>query len=410
MTTWIIEPRDPLIARDGRPFGATPGARARSLGFPFPSTTTGAFRTRLGQDAAGVFVAQGDALANLRKVAVAGPLLVELDAAGSIIDWLLPAPADALPTELQPAQEGRLRRVPLAPLALPPGCLSDLLSEGLAPVGPSGIDLRKPYAGAPRFWSHKAAFEPWLIAAQADPADGIPADSLGLRRLEENWRTHVSIDPARQAAAEGLLFQTAGLEFTAVRKAEEDEAARAFRRLALAVASEGQIAAGLGAVGGESRLAAWRASADPFPRCPQGVVDAVLAARACRVILLTPACFAEGYRPATDWLSERVPGVRPELVAAAVGRPAVVSGWDYAAQPKRVPKPTRRLAPAGSVYFLRLAGDGPDGKPTEDAVRAWLDAVWMRCVSEAEQDRLDGFGLAAVGAWSGELMKVEARA
>ncbi|MFZ2521089.1 MAG: type III-B CRISPR module-associated Cmr3 family protein, partial [Anaerolineae bacterium] len=31
MKTWLIEPRDPLIFRDGRPFSASPGARAKTL-------------------------------------------------------------------------------------------------------------------------------------------------------------------------------------------------------------------------------------------------------------------------------------------------------------------------------------------------------------------------------------------
>ena len=39
MTIWLVEPRDPLIVREGRPFGPDPGAWATSLPFPFPSTT-----------------------------------------------------------------------------------------------------------------------------------------------------------------------------------------------------------------------------------------------------------------------------------------------------------------------------------------------------------------------------------
>jgi CRISPR-associated protein Cmr3 len=48
MTVWIMEPHDPLLVRDGRPFGSNPGARARSLLFPFPSTIAGGMRTRAG--------------------------------------------------------------------------------------------------------------------------------------------------------------------------------------------------------------------------------------------------------------------------------------------------------------------------------------------------------------------------
>ncbi|NTV66005.1 MAG: hypothetical protein HGA65_21065, partial [Oscillochloris sp.] len=57
------------------------------------------------------------------------------------------------------------------------------------------------------------------------------------------------------------------------------------------------------------------------------------------------------------------------------------------------PKATRRLAPAGSVYFLRLAG-------TEDAIRAWVEQTWMQCVSDNQQSRDDGFGLAVLGIWN----------
>ncbi|HZQ09120.1 MAG TPA: type III-B CRISPR module-associated Cmr3 family protein, partial [Anaerolineae bacterium] len=55
MSVWLIEPRDPLIFRDGRPFNPTPGARAISLPFPYPSTLAGAVRTRVGQNENGVF-------------------------------------------------------------------------------------------------------------------------------------------------------------------------------------------------------------------------------------------------------------------------------------------------------------------------------------------------------------------
>ena len=46
-------------------------------------------------------------------------------------------------------------------------------------------------------------------------------------------------------------------------------------------------------------------------------------------------------------------GVTPQLAGIAIQRPQVVSGWDLE---KRGPKPTRRLAPAGTVIFLNLEG------------------------------------------------------
>lgn len=405
MTTWIIEPRDPLIVRDGRPFGLIPGARARSLGFPFPSTTTGALRTRSWQDSDGVFSPADRNPAELLQVSVRGPLLVELDAAGEINEWYAPAPLDALPTELDTPREGWLRRVPLAPLDV----AADLtnLSDGLAPVGPREIDPRKPYGRAPRYWRWSAPeperlaegerseqgperlpFAQWLLGAKPDGAEGVAADELGVRGLEQEWRTHVRIERERQAAAEGMLFQTNGLEFTT----------KARGRLALALVSDGQVAEGLGPVGGERRLAAWRKSAKDVPACPDELIDDIVRAKACRLLLLTPAHFAQGYRPTT--LLQGQHGVTPGLIGAIVGRPAIVSGWDYVANG---PKPARRLAPAGSVYFLKL------GDATEDAIRAWVQDTWLHCVSDDAQARADGFGLAALGAWSGVKMNMEAK-
>jgi len=78
-----------------------------------------------------------------------------------------------------------------------------------------------------------------------------------------------------------------------------------------------------------------------------------------------------------------------------VARAQAISGWDMAHRNPNGrygrPKPTRHLAPAGSVYFVRFEEDADIG--------AWLDATWMQPVSDTEQDRRDGFGLAAIGAW-----------
>ena len=98
-----------------------------------------------------------------------------------------------------------------------------------------------------------------------------------------------------------------------------------------------------------------------------------------RVVLLTPALFAEGAVP------QQIRGA--QVVAAAVGRPQPISGWDMAA---RGPKPTRRMAPAGSVYWVDLTGQDP---------AEWARRVHLKGICSDEQDSRDGFGLAAVGVW-----------
>ena len=70
-------------------------------------------------------------------------------------------------------------------------------------------------------------------------------------------------------------------------------------------------------------------------------------------------------------------GVRGKLVCAAVPRAETISGWDL---PTQQPKPARRVAPAGSVYWLdeldttpealgKLVGTGLWAEPGEDATR-----------------------------------------
>ena len=167
------------------------------------------------------------------------------------------------------------------------------------------------------------------------------------------------------------------------------------KRLALAVRTELSVRVGWEHLGGESRVVRWSSLDAEFPACPTVVKDAIKQHKLCRLILLTPAVFADGYLPAGRQFS--FGGVRATVVAAAVNRYQTVSGWDY---DKQLPKPTRRLAPAGSVYFLSLDGD-------EDAVNQFIDAVWMHNISDDEQDRSDGFGLAVLGVWDGKPKKME---
>ncbi len=377
MTVWIIEPRDPLIVRDGRPFGPDPGVRAVSLAFPFPSTTTGALRTQAGLDEHGIFTQTQAQLADLKKIAVRGPLLVEWNK--DHWDYLAPAPADALLFDAD-NDPSELRR--LVPLTLQADEYTDL-PDDLVPVGLPSADPRKPKKDAPAFWCWDR-FAAWLI----NPHNESPIpDDLGHTGPTRESRIHIQHDSDRGAAKEGKLFETSGMEFT--RGGKDHQALSAARRLALAIASDHEIPhpQAVDTLGGERRLAMWRTSTQPLPSIPDGLSTHIVQDKQCRLILLTPACFCEGYDP--SWLIQPRHGVTPQIIAAAVGRPHVVSGWDY---DKRRPKPTRHLTPAGSVYFLKLSGD-------DAAIRTWVEDTWMHCVSDDEQDQRDGFGLAVLGTW-----------
>ncbi len=385
MSVWIIEPHAPLIVRDGRSFGATPGARAESLKFPFPSTTTGAVRTRDGTDADGYFE---PGMANcVKEIGVRGPFLVELASeTGDISDWLIPAPSDALLLDTEPSTPGKAVLKQLVPLKLPPDVMTNFPADSAADhllVGLPRPDRRKPSSSAPRYWKWKQ-FEKWQSASGEAEVDLLEIGHNG--PVAETPRVHVAIQSSTKTAEEHALFQTRGLEFT-----REHDVNRTRLRLALAVETDAtNLRPGLATLGGERRLVNWRRSQCALPSCPDDLRNMIVKHRCCRLVLITPAYFQRGWNP--SWLINGQKGVKPELRAIAIGKPQVVSGWDLES---RMPKPTRRLAPAGTVMFFNLGGS------EAAAIGNWVEAMWMSCVSDEEQDRRDGFGLAVLGVWDG---------
>lgn len=389
MSTWIIEPRDPLIVRDGRPFGPNPGARAKSLLFPFPSTITGGVRTQAGLDQNGIF--DESRISYIKTIPVRGPLLVELDGDNIIKEWLLPTPADALllpPEEVDQISESWVQCKRLVPLQSPNGTQTNL-PPGLALVGLPIPDQRKPYKNPPRFW-YWSMFKRWLISPK--DAQEMTIEQLGHHGPLDEQRMHVRIDPQTLTGVEGALFQTSGLEFA---RPLGKEGELPVVHLGLALETEAEFSEGISPLGGERRLMRWWRSDTKWLGLPDEVKTTIAENRACRVLLLTPACFEKGYYP--RWLLDEYKGVKPTLNAIAIQRPEVVSGWDFELSR---PKPTRRLAPAGTVYFLSLSGDTA-------AIQQWVEEMWMQCVSDNKQDRWDGFGLAALGTWSGQLQPME---
>jgi CRISPR-associated protein Cmr3 len=378
MPAWYIEPRDPLIVRDGRPFGPDPGARAHSINFPTPATTSGGFRSRAGLKD-GVFDRTPTNIQRVLRIGVRGPLLVALNDNGSFREWLPPAPADALLI----GEGDRMQLLPMQPLAKSVDTHTSIAPD-LDLIGPCRATFAKPTLSPPRFW-HWEKFTQWLL----DPYH-CSVTNLGVAGPGNEWRTHVAIEPKTQTASDGFLFQTSGLEFTTSDR----------QRLALVIESAEQLRGfrgGFVPLGGERRLMAWRPGAPALPACPEEVRQRILEERACRVILLTPAHFDLGYCP--TWLPQNHQGVTPKLKAVLVQRAQLISGWDMQQQPGR-PKPTRRLAPSGSVFFLCLSG-------SNNQINSWIDHIWMQNVSDDDQSRRDGFGLAALGCWDGRPVDME---
>jgi CRISPR-associated protein Cmr3 len=331
----------------------------------------------------------------VKAISVHGPLLAELDANGAPVGCFAPAPADAL---LIDNAAGELDRWLMAPLEKPAGATTDLenvpvngapLQPELLLVGPPRPEFRKAARRPPAFWNWQQ-FEEWLRA----PADGsLAAADLGIDGPPRDRRMHVGIDPGKLTGLDGALFLTGGLSFWHNAERESPRLSGA-RRLGLVVDVAGlgdlSIDTGFGPLGGERRLMHWRPGGDgaALPPPPADLRQQIITDRRCRVILLTPAYFERGWWP--RFLTEPRAGVAARLVAAAIGKPRTVSGWNLEV---KQPRESQRLAPAGSVFYLELTGDGDVG--------AWFDQTWMQPMSDAAERRAAGFGLAAIGIYSG---------
>jgi len=369
----LLEPLAPIIVRSGRPFDFRAGSD--DARFPPPSTLAGCLRTAWARET------QTDFGPELAGHAVAGPLLVRLGDDGRP-QPLVPKPADA--HYFGHGDEARCVRA--EPRAFDDGCGSDL-PRGLEPVRlVEEVDGKA--SGGPRWWS-------WadLIAWRDDPAqapDHARLTANGWSPPAGDRRTHVAIDGDTLAADAGRLFQTEGLDLEPDNAWLDKPDATGLRLLARF--SE-PLAAGLVHLGGERRLAHLHpAPESDWPRPPAEWFSRIRSQGGLTLTLLTPAIFAAGYRP--GWLDAELrgeppgaPGVRLQLVAAALERWQPHSGWDLAKQEARA---TRKLVGAGATYWFRLL-DEPDA--------AALQPLWLASLCDAEQDRRDGYGLALPAPW-----------
>ncbi|MEW6309280.1 MAG: type III-B CRISPR module-associated protein Cmr3 [Bacillota bacterium] len=380
-----ISPRDPLIARDGRPFSPGGSNRVRCLDWPYPSTMAGAMRTLLGNRSAPARNGRFDEalISRLKRVEVGGPFF---SYQGQLF-WQ--APRDLLPV----GDDDGIRARPLRPQPCASGAGCNLPHAELWPIG---VNTGAKPTLAPAFWSSERLAD-WLAE---DSAAGLALPSLDgasvgqkaaqegyLSHLPKETRVHVGIDHYSGTAQEGLLYQTEGLVFG-------EDAALMLRVEVSDVELAAQLAGlrCLATLGGERRLAEFMAVDGIDWSMPRSVSQALAGARAVRMLLATPALFDQGWLP--GWVEPSsmrgtppgMPGLWLRLRGATLERWRPISGWDLHA---RGPKAGRRLAPAGSVYFFEVEQGDP----------AALAELWLKSISDNPQDCCDGFGLVMWGRW-----------
>lgn len=401
-----IVPRDPMIARDGRPFGAAAGHRMRSLDWPLPSTLAGAVRTLVGTLMGGDFTDK--LVARLKSLAIHGPLPFTDD------QLFFPAPADA-------ACDKDGHAVRLQPETSSGGVD---LPFGLFPLlAPPETELSK-YGSPPAWWSLER-MQSWLLDRGSPPVDFYRQPRAFRQSPEKDERTHVQIDPASFTSSDGMLFTTTGLvldhlvlpsdapssadttpHFSALPselsiRVQAENAQEDVQEL-LSLLDQVDTSR---PVGGERRISRISAVADrhaaawSLPEDLGAKLATIKAGDSLRMVLATPGVFTNGWRP--EWLTDTggtlvgtPPGVssgrlRLKLKAVANGRWEAVSGWSYEkdAQGKTLgPKPVRRMVPAGATYLFEV-------EACEDV--DW-SRLWLAPVSDGDAGR-DGFGLAVWG-------------
>ena len=326
LNTFQITANDPVVARDGRPFGAGQGRRMRGLPWPLPSVVAGSLRSALVKaDPQADF--EGDTPKQLLGLSVAGVFPV-VDST-----LYLPKPLDCVWNSETNATHA------VKPQPLENDCGGDFPATGLKPVmltmEQEANDFKP--GKAPAWWP-MSGMEQWLLG------QSITFSAQFLESPQQEVRDHVSLDAGRGAAAEGLLFATSGLNLLHLPRhgqAEQKQFSKQFAEISLSARlmraeAQFEIADKLNTwqpLGGERRLVHWKSQPTTAWDCPEAVRTAVASAQNIRMVLATPAIFKQGWLP--GWIDCNSLQGRPpidgapllRLVGLCIDRWKAVSGW-----------------------------------------------------------------------------------
>lgn len=292
------------------------------------------------------------------------------------IEPLFPRPADVVPLKSDEDPNitkhvGHMRPSPLWPslAAAQPLPLVPVLAEG---------QRSKP---ASHRWLTAAGMQRWL-----DGQTVLPQHVLADGQL---WsfddRVGVALDETTRRSADGRLFS---VQTVACRQ-----------DVGMAVRVQGApLPRTVLRLGGDGR------GAHMLPQTvdwPEPDCDAIARSGRARLCLSAPGLFPRGWLPvgceqpkAGEGARFELGGVRARVVAAAVPRAQVVSGFDLA---RRSPKAAQRAVPAGAVYWL------DDLQTTAEALAKLVnEGLWPRRHEDEgfdAQRRAEGYNRCLVAAW-----------
>jgi CRISPR-associated protein Cmr3 len=383
----FIEPLDVLFLRGNKLFG-DPGSYGESLVPPWPSVVAGALRSRILADD-GVDL-PAFARGEVKHETLGTPLapgnfavtafhLARRFADGRV-ETLMALPADLVVTESEDTQPVSVHS--LKPIQLAPSLLASSAFVSLPVLAET--TRGKPASG---YWLTESGWKKYLAGDTPQATDLVKSSAL----WQIDPRVGVGLDVATGRAADGRLFSVQAVAMTK----REHTAKNGFDAGFVATASGAALPkSGTLRLGGDARAAAIHAL--PDCRFPEPDYVGIARAKRCRLILIAPGLFSDGWLPngitqtATGEFHLDLHGVRGKLLCAAVPRFEVVSGWDLA---KWQPKPAQRTAPTGSVYWLG------ELDATPDALRKLVEAGLWRAPCEDAARRAEGFNRITLAAY-----------
>jgi len=372
----VITPVDVLFLRGNRLFGGA-GEHGESQVPPWPSVFAGAMASRILSD-------KGKIGEIAKKPDKAQPILNEVagEKYGCVFLALtlqnktyLPLPGDLVALE---SDGGEVLLFSLSPTSVPDG----LKASNPLPMIPvlRANERKKPISGL------------WLdLEGWKEHLKGNLPQSSSLARQSELWKVDSRLGIARdyhtKTAEEGRIYTTEGIALE--------------KGCAFLVGYEGNDIPkdGLLRLGGDGRGAVIE-PCDGMDT-PKNVGKPGDGWPGFRMILITPGIFPEGWLPPgcsreNGKILLNFNGLEAELMAVAMGRYEVVSGWDLA---KHEPKPARKVVPAGSVYWFKvLEGD------TSELIPLWENSLYSAVSGELDSEwmvrRREGFGRVWFGVWN----------
>lgn len=394
---FFVEPLDTLSIRGNRSFGGA-GEHGFSVMPPWPSLFAGAFRSALlGDDAARL--ARFVGIASDRTLDEAARQTATREALGDKLYATLGTPATpgsfrvswlSLATLPAPASGGgaggeRNGLQPVIPLPADLAAFDDTDTPPLVALHPAAAMTGElPLTPLLRVRKQvKPASGHWLAGqALATHLQGkLPGGTLSTDKLfQRETRLGIALDTDSRTAEDGALYTAETVSFRP--------------GAGFLVGLDGVDGvlpeSGLLRLGGDGRGARYRRL--PAFTAPSAALPP--AGGGFRLILATPGVFEHGWLPdgvgrEGDDYRLTGDGFSARLVAAAVSRHDVISGWDLL---NWKPKTAQRVAPAGSVYwFADFTGDA--GK-----LAAWVESgLWGENADVTR--RAEGFNLAWLAAW-----------